>query len=61
MGFFCKLQEHKVRKFSKSKLIERAKKLAKYVCVNTKSGSVIINSVYLRLLMDASIRRRLKR
>lgn len=61
MGFYCKSQERKIRKFSKSKLVERVKSEKKYVCVKTRRGSVLINSVYLRLLMDESIRLRLKR
>lgn len=60
MGFYCKSQERKIRKFSKSRLVERVKS-EKYVCVKTRSGSVLINSDCLRLLMDASIRSRLKR
>lgn len=61
MGFYCKSQERKIRKFSKSRLVERVKAQKKYVYVKTSRGNVLINSVYLRLLMDASIRSRLKR
>lgn len=61
MGFRCQIQERRLRKFSKNKLLERVK-TAKYVFISLSVGTVFINSIYLRrLLMDESVRSRLKR
>lgn len=60
MGLYCKSQEQRIRRFCKSKLSERVK-TDKYVCMKTRNGSIIINSIYLRILMDESVRTRLKR
>lgn len=60
MGLFCQFQERRIKKYSKKKILKRNENV-KYVCLNTRHGSIIINSIYLRYLMDQSSRIRLKR